>query len=524
MSVETIRLVSGLGECVPRLDEQFSAKVLKRARQLGRLGPGGLLWTAYVRLFGPAVYAATDRWRDFAVKFHRQRAACSVASRGDMLRRRAAEELAGPLAREIVQADQRPTGRSPGPRVERVVGTLLTGGVIVPCADIEALPNSPPAALPERGSAKLQLVEVDGRLGVRRHFGDDAVGFLHTVEAMLDLAKANCAVPRILAVDWTVRTVTSEFVRGERWRNLNRSKERERRAREELERLLIEVHHAGYVLDAIDEEDIVWEADGSRPALVGLHHALPLAGASRDMSISLRDANRRKFNELFGTRLVTAARLRNLRSPLDVPEGARSAPVYAPAVVREDIRWGNIWNTDVGIGRWNFIMKQHLPIPAGGSVLDLGSNNGFNPLQMLRSGAASAVGVEIDASAIEQGEFLKSAFEWLDNRAYDFRYIHGSQANLPAFGLPRFDVVTALCSLYYMSEPEMRALARYVRTLSDVLVLQCNTDRLIDRSDEDTFRKASIPFALDLLDQAGYPDRTVVAPPGYSRPLVIGRA
>jgi SAM-dependent methyltransferase len=286
------------------------------------------------------------------------------------------------------------------------------------------------------------------------------------------------------------------------------------------------VHRAGYALGEIDGADVVFGTSG--PVILNLRHATPLAGLSRDMSVVLRDADRRRFNTLFGTRLLTAEQLRGLLSPKatiahDKVRGF--AEVYAPVIIRDDIRWGKIWNTDLGTGRWNFIMKDHLPIPQSGSVLDLGSNNGFNPLQMLRSGAASAVGVEIEPQAIEQGKFLKSAYEWLDNRSYDFRYIHGSQADLPSFGLPRFDVVTALCCLYYLPEQQIRELVRYIRTLTDTLVLQCNTDRLIDRGgQEETFRKASVGFAVEMLEQAGFTDREIIAPAGYSRPLVIGRA
>ena len=221
---------------------------------------------------------------------------------------------------------------------------------------------------------------------------------------------------------------------------------------------------------------------------------------------------------------MTAASLRKFTSSVGSGERIEAGPVYAPVVIRDDISWGKIWNTDVGIGRWNFIMKEHLPIPVGGSVLDLGANNGFNPLQMLRAGAASAVGVEIFEPSIERGMMLKSAYEWLDNRAYDFRYIHGSQGDLAKFNLPRFDVVTALCSLYYLPDRELRDLVHYIRTLTNVLVLQCNTDRLINRSDEETYRKASVEYAVEVLEQAGFTQCKIVAPAGYSRPLVIGRA
>ena len=90
--------------------------------------------------------------------------------------------------------------------------------------------------------------------------------------------------------------------------------------------------------------------------------------------------------------------------------------------------------------------------------------------------------------------------------------------------LARFDAVTAFCSLYYLPEPDIRALVRFIRSRTNMLVLQCNTDRLIDRGgDEETFRKASVEFALEMMEQAGFTDRRVIAPPGYSRPLVIGR-
>ena len=169
-------------------------------------------------------------------------------------------------------------------------------------------------------------------------------------------------------------------------------------------------------------------------------------------------------------------------------------------------------------------MKRHLPIPRGGKVLDLGANNGFNALEMLRAGAASATAVELDPHAIGQGMFLKEAYEWADNRQYDFQYIQGSHGDLPAFNLPKFDLVTAFCTLYYLEEQNMRDAVRYIRTLTDTLVLQCNLDRLIQRKVESTYKKASIEFAREVLEQAGFRHVEVIAPSGYSRPLVIGRA
>lgn len=432
---------------------QLPAKALKRMRQIGRLGPKGLVRTAYVRALGPSVYSLTEPVRSFAARFHQQR----------LLRR------AVPARLDAVRERSREIGE-------------LTGQ------------------------------------GVAQEFGTDVGRFVLTIEALLDLKAAACAVPPVTGIDWTSRTIeTARFETapvGAESAYL-------------LEDALQAIHRAGYVVGDIEREDVGLTSAGT-PVILNLSRAVPLAGLSRDVSIHLRDADRQRFNQLFGTGLLTAAQLRAMLSPqARIPhDGVRGtfSEVYAPVVIRDDIRWGKIWNTDLGVGRWNFIMKEHLPIPRGGSVLDLGSNNGFNPLQMLRAGAASAVGIEIDPAAMEQAAFLKSAYEWLDNRHYDFRCIQGSQGDLPTFNLPRFDVVTAFCSLYYLPDAEIRQLVRYIRTMTNVLVLQCNTDRLIDRrGEEETFRKASVEYALEVLEGAGFRDRQIVAPPGYSRPLVIAR-
>lgn len=432
---------------------KLPAKALKRVGQLRRLGARGLAYTAYVRTLGPTVYRLADPARKSEAARHARR--CLEPADPSRI-----ERLKERCEREI------PSPPGPGERIE---------------------------------------------------FGTDHARFMLTLEAMLDLAAAGCAVPRVTGVDWNSNTIVRESVTG-----LQPPLDHKRTA---LEKALAAIHQAGWVLGEVGEDSITY-AEGGVPIVIGLQRAIPLAGLSSDVAVHLRDADREAFNRLFGTALMTADRLREFTASLHgSAEDIAVAQSYAPVVIRDDIHWGKIWNTDVGIGRWNFIMKDNLPIPIGGSVLDLGANNGFNPLQMLRAGAASAVGVEIDKPAIERGLLLKSAFEWLDNRSYDFRYIHGSQADLRSFDLPRFDVVTAFCSLYYLPADEVRDLVRYIRTMTSVLVVQCNTDRLIDRGgDEETFRKASVEFAVAMLDQAGFTDRRIVAPPGYSRPLVIGRA
>jgi SAM-dependent methyltransferase len=528
-SIAPATIVQSFGRrALVRVDQKLSAKVLKRVGQLRRLGARGVAHTAYVRTLGPAVYSLTDPARNVARGVHRQKVVNGpLETRLARLKTRVGEEIGkdpAPLLRDIdPQADARlAADRAEG--AERIIGKIAADG------SVQSLIGSIHGLRTSRGKngdgdSALQLVDIDGRLGARRTFGRNRGQFVQALEAMLDLAAAGCAIPPVIHVDWNANAITCAFVRGTPFRDSELPAERLSQIREAIGEKLIDIHRAGYVLDVIARNSVVIADDGN-PLFVGLQHALPLAGLSRDMSVYLRDGDSRQANSCFGTELITAEELRTLRAPRALgahAEGRQSNDFFVPVVLRDDIRWGKIWNPDVGSGRWNVIMKDHLPIPRGGSVLDLGSNNGFNPLQMLRSGAASAVGVEINEQVIREGEFLKAAYEWLDNRCYDFRYIHGSQGDLPIFDLPRFDVVTALCSLYYMREKEIRDLVRYIRTLTDVLVLQCNIDRLIDRRDEETYRKASVEFALEVLGQAGFSSQEVIAPAGYSRPLVIGR-
>lgn len=362
--------------------------------------------------------------------------------------------------------------------------------------------NAPPSSLNSRFLSGMIFRAERGR-------------FVQVLEGLMDLSEAGCPVPPVISVDWDANEITLGEVA-----EAGSTAEAER-----IEEALLAIHQAGYVLDQVDEDSIA-VTDGGRVIVTGLDNLLPLAGLSQDMSVYLRDLDRDAFNRLFGTKLLTASYLRRSDSaPVTVDEDKEEDAgdsAYASIIIRDDVHWGSIWNTDVGTARWNYILKDHLPIPPGGSVLDLGSNVGLNPLQMLRHGAASAVGIEYDENKVRNAQILKSAFEWLDNRSYDFRCIHGSFADLPSFGLGRFDLVTALCALYYLSEQEMRDIVAYIRTITDVLVLQCNTDRLIDRADEETYRKASIEFAVEVLEQARFPKIEVIAPSGYSRPLVIG--
>jgi SAM-dependent methyltransferase len=279
---------------------------------------------------------------------------------------------------------------------------------------------------------------------------------------------------------------------------------------------LLAIHRAGYTLEDVKYGNVIIEAMTGTPYFVDCELGLPLRQFSRTTATYLRDRDAEKLNRLFGTNLITAKLLRRIRL-------GTGANVYSPFYAGAGIWWGAIWNPDLGILRWRHMLAKHLPVPRGGRVLDLGANNGFNALQMLRAGANEVVGVEIDPAAIERGLLVKRIFEWADNTEYHFSYIHGSHADIGSMNVGRFDLITAFCTLYYLSAAAMRKTVSDLARLADTLVLQCNNERSIRRSDPETYTKASLSFNVELVRNNGFPNVTVIERRGSNRPLLIAR-
>jgi hypothetical protein len=89
--------------------------------------------------------------------------------------------------------------------------------------------------------------------------------------------------------------------------------------------------------------------------------------------------------------------------------------------------------------------------------------------------------------------------------------------------LGQFDLVTAFCTLYYLSQAAMAKTVAHLASLTDTLVLQCNDENWIDREDAATFEKASLKFNAALVRSNGFPQVSVIETSGSQRPLVIGR-
>ena len=278
------------------------------------------------------------------------------------------------------------------------------------------------------------------------------------------------------------------------------------------------LHSHRFLLGDIKYGNIIIGDDG-RPHLVDLESAFRFREVPDSIFPLFASRNIDTFNDLFGTEHVS---LKSLRRKIASMRKTRFKNWYSPAVLGLGYRIGNIFNIGSGYGRWQFLLKQELPEVKSKRVLDLGANNAFYGLQLLRQGAAEVVSVERDGTYFEQGLFLKEAFELLDNKpAYNLNYVQGEMSEVMRGDLGKFDFAIALCCLYYLDDAEIRALVSRMSKATDTFIVQCNENQAISRDEQETFEKATVRYSLEVLHENGFPNTRVIAPRGYDRPLII---
>jgi hypothetical protein len=495
-----------------------------------------------------------------------------VEARRHLLEWRRRQRIEGDMTRlqeripDIVSVGRASPRLGPAPTMDQLGSATIEDGV--PIAEIDQdgyftrrgepvadLPAPPDGGRPmARRRFQLALTIHDGLLAVRKDFRGDRFAFVHEVEMADALQRAGVKVPAILDIDGAATAVTFDFIPGEvvreklavggarlrdrdaigeprsrlgrRRQGKSRIAQGRRVARallrpELIEQILAQVekaHRAGIILHDIKYGNIVLAGEAEEPHLFDFEHARSYPGWGKLANRMLRDTDRVKFNRLFGPYALTEKRVRQMARTNGL------GTLYAPILLEGGIRFGAIWNTDVGDARWRYLLGRNLPHMGGARILDLGANNGFNAIQMLRAGAREVVAIEVNAEAIEQGRQVARLFEWADNESYNLHWIHESMAALPFLELGSFDFVTALCSIYYLNDDDIAAVIRHSSSITDTFVLQCNLDRRIARSDPRTFEKASLEYAQRVLVENGFPILSTVEPPGYSRPLVVGRA
>lgn len=418
----------------------------------------------------------------------------------------------------------------------------------VPCTTVE---NFHP-----RRKFRVSLVVSQNRLGVRKEFRGNRLKFFNELKTLHRLAKAGCNVPAILDVDFDNLDIVVSFINGKGLRQqlsdhgaaiLDRQVEKDpllrelsskdlmyariKRARKVLSQAvgipfiealfaeLQKVHTAGIIVADFKYGNIIIEKNSGKPYLIDFENAFSYPRPQSAFFRFLRDLDRELFNVHFGTEKLTYRRLRNIINTRNLPAYHKW---YAPLYIGSGLKIGRIWDIDVGSGRWRYMLRDSLPSLAGKRILDLGANNAFNGIHMLRTGAQEVIGIELDSDHIAQGKLVKEIYEWADNRRYNFHYVQANMADIPSLNLGDFDCVTAFCCIYYLDDVGIKQLIRYLSTITDILVLQCNHYGDVGRKEAHTYEKARLEYAIKALQSNGFTRTQIVAPKGYKRPLAIG--
>ncbi len=96
---------------------------------------------------------------------------------------------------------------------ELVIGDFdQDGGIVARFGDMQGVPTIDAADFMVRSGFPVLLVDLNGRLGVRKEFRRFSA-FVQELEALLDL-ETRGPVPKVMNVDWDAHTITISFVHG----------------------------------------------------------------------------------------------------------------------------------------------------------------------------------------------------------------------------------------------------------------------------------------------------------------------
>ena len=294
----------------------------------------------------------------------------------------------------------------------------------------------------------------------------------------------------------------------------------------ELSRQLDLIHSMGVVGVNIKPGNVIISKVDGKPYIVDFH-------GSRHKRVGnfiwrlLRDRDRLVANRRTGLNLLTEKAVKNHLIKLKKPDYQIDNTVYAPIDFGEGHAIGTFWNVTSGTGRWEQFMKERMPSLKDKRILDLGSNNGCMPLMMLQAGAREVIGIELSHHYVDQSCIVKEIFEWRDLRFYNFKPESGNMLKILDKDYGEFDLVTALCTLYYLKENDMIRLVEHVSHIAPKMVVQAVEGNVGSYKDSDKPRRASVSFLSNILRNNGFEqvsvcDYSVYDSRGCKRPILVG--
>lgn len=284
-----------------------------------------------------------------------------------------------------------------------------------------------------------------------------------------------------------------------------------------LEKQLNIIHAQGFARLSLTFGNIMID-DFDQPWFIDLESSAHFSSLDDPVFIWERDQDREKFNMIYDQQILTIDKAHTYIKELE----KLGAGKYAPIDFGYGLTLGKYWMVDSGTGRWDFLNKKVLStIIAEKRILDLGSNNGVLPLMMIRSGAKEVIGLEMDSQMVNNASRIKEIMEWRDLKTYNFNIIEKDMCAILTEDFGPLDMITAFCSLYYLSEDDMVKVVKKASSLVPMIILQAKVDTRSDAT-MNKAEKSSLQFLENILRSNGFPLVKVFAPRGYSRPIIIG--
>ena len=281
-----------------------------------------------------------------------------------------------------------------------------------------------------------------------------------------------------------------------------------------LEDALNSIHAQGVTGCSLTFGNVVFSQPGGQAVFIDFDGARLHRGPRGTAFDLARDRDRRLFNRVYGTSIETEESARKaLADELATP--------YAPIDLGRGLVTRGFWSVDSGTGRWEYLNRDALHnLIRDKRILDLGTHNGVLSLMMLREGARSVTAIEQEPKMAMAAQRLHKILEWRDIRRYDFGVRCTDMRAVLDEDWGTFDLVTAFCSLYYLSEEEMHQVLRRAAEIAPTLVLQAKTDTRADAHDEKA-TKSSLDFLTRAATEEGWTVAAIHNKPGFSRPVLI---
>lgn len=408
-----------------------------------------------------------------------------------------------------------------------------------------------------RKKFRLTIIAQGDFVAVQKNYEYNRTAFANELNALVKLNRIGANVPSIFEFDTSNYLITYSYIfgnvlreelvkKGARIRDRDIALDPKKKQRSGTELRVQRIHEGNKVLFAVVDQhfidriyeqiskiqscglvnndikygNIIIDKKSLMPYIIDFESALDFSNIPDMITRIIKDIDIDHLNEHFSGTYFTYHSIKNQLKNNPILKKS-----YAPVHFGYGLKLGLIWNIDSGDGRWERILQKifsDINIK-GMRILDLGANNAYNGIQFLRNGAIEVTGIEVNDHFIEQGKFLISAFEWADEKKYHFKYLKENFLNLPNLILGKFDMVTALCCLYYLNDKEMEQVVAYISTITDIFIVQCNLEKNIGRLDPHTYEKASTEYTIALLKRCGFVNIKIIAPKNYSKPVIIAK-